>query len=349
MAGLLIGRWHEITRPCSRRGVRLVPASRPSRRAAPSTMTTSAVKSLSPRISDEPDAVGVHRDARAPRTPRIRSASKPPETTIRTPLWPASSSAARTFSTSRGVDAGRLEAAHLVQSERSTRSSEVSSRTPHSSSPERVGHLQRGLDRVVLEVDQHGDVHLVGEPLGEARAAASRCRRRRRRSAPCGTVPDAAAAPPRRLGVGGHADRAGHVGGPAVARLHQPVVVAGGEVEDRLAVAPPPRPRARCASPACGAPGSRGRRSRGGRTARSRPRSSSRSRAARSRRPRAARGPSSSSQPGPLRRPSLAARALLQDRHRLVDPAEHRVAASGTPAWSRADGDPRPRAGSWCG
>ena len=48
-------------------------------------------------------------------------------------------------------------------------------------------------------------------------------------------VVDAAAAPPARVGVGRHADRAGLVGRPPVARLHEPVVVAGGEEEDRLA------------------------------------------------------------------------------------------------------------------
>ncbi len=46
---------------------------------------------------------------------------------------------------------------------------------------------------------------------------------------------DPGAAPPRRLGVGRHADRPGHVRGPAVTGLHQPVIVAGREEEDRLA------------------------------------------------------------------------------------------------------------------
>ena len=45
----------------------------------------------------------------------------------------------------------------------------------------------------------------------------------------------AAAAPPRGLRVGRDADRAGDVGGVAVAGLHAVVVVAGREVEDRLA------------------------------------------------------------------------------------------------------------------
>ena len=46
---------------------------------------------------------------------------------------------------------------------------------------------------------------------------------------------DPAPSPPGRLGVGGHPDRTGDVRGPSVAGLDQPVVVAGGEVEDRLA------------------------------------------------------------------------------------------------------------------
>ena len=46
----------------------------------------------------------------------------------------------------------------------------------------------------------------------------------------------AAPAPPRRLRVGRDADRAGHVGGPTVAGLHEPVVMAGREEEDGLAV-----------------------------------------------------------------------------------------------------------------
>ncbi len=46
---------------------------------------------------------------------------------------------------------------------------------------------------------------------------------------------DAAAAPPARLSVGRDADRARDVGRPAVAGLDQPVVVAGGEEDHRLA------------------------------------------------------------------------------------------------------------------
>ena len=71
-------------------------------------------------------------------------------------------------------------------------------------------------------------------------AAGERARRRDRVAAVGGDQrvrhrADAAAAPPRGLRVGGHADRARDVRGPAVAGLHEPVVVAGGEVQDRLA------------------------------------------------------------------------------------------------------------------
>ena len=48
--------------------------------------------------------------------------------------------------------------------------------------------------------------------------------------------PDPPAAPPRGLGVRGDPDGPGHVRRPAVARLHEPVIVAGREVEDGLAV-----------------------------------------------------------------------------------------------------------------
>ena len=59
--------------------------------------------------------------------------------------------------------------------------------------------------------------------------------------------------------------------------------------------------------------------------------------------------PRAASQPGdPARRPRCVARAELQHRDRLVDPAEQRVAASGTPASSPAGGGPRPRAAPWC-
>ena len=89
-------------------------------------------------------------------------------------------------------------------------------------------------DRVVLEVDQHRHVHLVAEAVGELarrehRVAAVGRDQRVRHGA------DPAPAPPGGLRVGGDADRPGDVRRPAVAGLHEPVIVAGGEVEDRLA------------------------------------------------------------------------------------------------------------------
>ena len=71
---------------------------------------------------------------------------------------------------------------------RSTSASEVSSRTPHRSSPERVGDLDRGARRVVVEVGEHGDVHVVARSAGRRPPRRPPCRRRRRRSAraaPC--------------------------------------------------------------------------------------------------------------------------------------------------------------------
>ena len=110
----------------------------------------------------------------------------------------------------------------------------MSSRTPHRRVAERVGDLDRRADRVVVEVheDRHG--HLlrvaVGElPRGEHGVAVVGG------DEPVRDGPHPAPAPPGRLGVGRHADRPGDVRGPAVAGLHEPVVVAGGEVEDLLA------------------------------------------------------------------------------------------------------------------
>jgi hypothetical protein len=99
---------------------------------------------------------------------------------------------------------------------------------------ERVGDVERGAHGVVVEVDEHGDRHLPGVLRGE---------RPRRRDGVAGVRGDEAvrdraharAAPPRRLRIGRHADRAGDVRGPAVAGLHEPVVVPGGEEEDLLA------------------------------------------------------------------------------------------------------------------
>ena len=105
---------------------------------------------------------------------------------------------------------------------------------------ERARNVERRLHGVVLEVDEHRDVHVVGGPLRELRrgehgvAAVGRDQRVRHRA-------DAAAAPPRRLLVGGDADRradhpARDVGGIPVARLHAVMIVARRHEDDRLAV-----------------------------------------------------------------------------------------------------------------
>ena len=110
----------------------------------------------------------------------------------------------------------------------------MSSRTPHRSAPEGVGDRDRRPHRVVLEVDEHGDVHLLRVAPGEGgraghRVAAVGGDERVRHGA------DPAPAPPGGLRVRADADRARHVGGPAVPGLHEPVVVARGEEEDLLA------------------------------------------------------------------------------------------------------------------
>ena len=178
---------------------------------------------------------------------------------------------------------------------RSTRRSEVSSRTPQRSSPSAsatsIAVVTESFSKSTSTVTFISCAYWLRPRLrGRDRVAAVGRDQRVRHGA------DAAAAPPRRLRVGRHADRARHVRGPAVARLHEPVVVARREEQDLLAARRPRPPRGRCASRASGAPCSPGRRSRGGRTAGSRPRSSSRSRTARSRRPRSSACTSSASQ-----------------------------------------------------
>src|SRR3954451_3766288 len=99
---------------------------------------------------------------------------------------------------------------------------------------ERLGDLERGAHGVVLEVDEHRDVHLVAEGAAERAggrdgvATVGGDQRVRHRA-------DSAPTPPRRLRVRRDADRAGDVRRPAVAGLDEPVVVASGEVDDRLA------------------------------------------------------------------------------------------------------------------
>ena len=115
----------------------------------------------------------------------------------------------------------------------------MSSRTPQRRSFERARDLERRPHGVVLEVDEHDDVEVVRRPLGELRrrehgVAAVGGDQRVRDGA------DAAAAPPRRLRVGGDADlgadeRPGDVRGVPVAGLDAVVVVAGRHEDDRLA------------------------------------------------------------------------------------------------------------------
>ena len=111
---------------------------------------------------------------------------------------------------------------------------DVSSRTPQRPRPERGRHVEGGADAVVVVVDQHDDVHLAGahprERLGSGHRVAAV-----RRDQPVRHRAEPATAPPGGLRVGGHADRAGDVGGVAVAGLDAIVVVPRREVEDRLA------------------------------------------------------------------------------------------------------------------
>ena len=105
---------------------------------------------------------------------------------------------------------------------------------PPESPAERVGDRDRVGHRVVVEVDQDDDVDPLAEALGEVAgrrhgvAAVDGDQRVRDGSHP-------AASPPARLGVGRDPDRAGDMGGPAVAGLDQPVVVARGKEENRFA------------------------------------------------------------------------------------------------------------------
>ena len=222
------------------------------------------------------------------------------------------------------VHAARVEAAHL----RPQRAVDHGVRgvEPHAPQPvaERARDGQGRGHGVVVEVDQDDDVRLVADDRREALrrldgvAAVGRDQPVRHRAV-------ALAAPPRGLRVRRHADGAGDVRRVAVAGLHAVVVVARREVHDRLARAPPRRPRARSWPPACAAPGCPGTPSPGGRTARSRPRW----RDAVSQGSMAS--PSSSARtvevvPAGTHAPSgaVAARALAQDGDGLVHAAEHR-------------------------
>ena len=246
------------------------PTSRPTfAQGRPSTATTSAVKSFCAAHERGADAVGVDRDARGLEargsSRREAAGDDDPHVLVagvverradlrdQPGLTPAAVGPPRargrraTRRCRAGRPTGRRPSASATSSAVRTESfSKSTSTVTFISSREALGERPRRRDRVAA----------VG------------------RDQPVRDGADPAAAPPGRLRVGRHADRPGDVRGPAVAGLHEPVVVAGGEEEDLLAVRGLDDVARRCASPACGGPGSRGRRSRGGRTARSRPRSS---------------------------------------------------------------------------
>ncbi len=70
----------------------------------------------------------------------MRSAVKPPEAITRTCRKPSASNACRTFATSRGLTPVGWKSPSSDHSERSTIVLEVSSRTPHSRSPNARAH-----------------------------------------------------------------------------------------------------------------------------------------------------------------------------------------------------------------
>ena len=110
----------------------------------------------------------------------------------------------------------------------------MSSRTPHSAGPSASATSSAVLTESLTK--STSTVTCIWSP----KRARERARRRDRvaavgRDQRVRDRAHPAAAPPRGLRVGGDADRARDVRGPAVARLHEPVVVAGGEVQDRLA------------------------------------------------------------------------------------------------------------------
>jgi len=94
----------------------------------------SAVKSFDPRRSDDPTP---YTSAGTPASSNVRilSTEKPPETTILTASKPSRSSARRTLRTSRALTPRGSKSPSSSHSERSTRRSEVSSRTPQSFGP----------------------------------------------------------------------------------------------------------------------------------------------------------------------------------------------------------------------
>ena len=191
------------------------------------------MKSFEPRISDEPTPYASTGTPSASKA-RIRSAVKPPETTILTFPKPCASSSERTSRTRSAFTPGGASSPSVRASETSTSCSEVSSRIPHRSSPSASATSSavctESLTKSTSTVTFMSPREAVGElARGQRGVAAVRGDQAVRDGA------DAATAPPRRLGVGRHADRSGHVRRPAVAGLDEPVVVAGGEVQDRLA------------------------------------------------------------------------------------------------------------------
>ena len=131
--------------------------------------------------------------------------------------------------------AGRGEAAHLLpQTAVHHGGGGVQAHTPQLVT-QRVGHLKRRAHRIVLVIHEHDHVQV-------GRVAICKSARRKhgvaaiRSDEPMGHGAHAPAAPPRCLGIGAHADGAGHVRGPAITGLHLPVIESGGEVQDGLAV-----------------------------------------------------------------------------------------------------------------
>ena len=212
-------------------------SARPALRARPGRRrsTTSAVKSFSPRISAEPDAVGVDGHAglleRAGSWPTL----KPPEATMRTPGKPVASSALRTFHTSCGLTPRGSKRPICGQSERST--IVVGRVEPHAPEPraERSRDRQRPCATQSLSKSTSTTTSISRADVSTKRRAAAHRVAAVGRDQAVGHGAEPAAAPPRGLRVGRDADGAGDVGGVAVAGLHAVVVVAGREVEDRLA------------------------------------------------------------------------------------------------------------------
>ena len=201
---------------------------------------------------------------------------------------------------------------------------------------------------VVGEVDEHRDVHLVARSGARRPSPPPPCRRRRPRSARAGWC--------RRRGrpTTTPARRSRRRSPPPTCAaqpspgLHEPVVVAGGEEEDRLAargldhlgdVAHDQR--------AAGQAAEVDRLEVGEQRIR-RPRSSSRSPTARSRRPRAARAPRAvpAALPAAVRAPPSG--ALLEHRDRPRRCRRGSSSCAGTPASSRAGCGPRARAAPSC-